>query len=63
MLKRECDKAVAAGLMETNPIAAFDAGDMSKENYAKVDLHKKLHGWDYVGFHFWKTNEARVGFD
>jgi isoleucyl-tRNA synthetase len=40
MLKRECDKAVAAGLMETNPIAAFDAGDMSKENYAKVDLHK-----------------------
>jgi isoleucyl-tRNA synthetase len=40
MLKTECDKAVAAGVMDANPLAAFEAGDMSKENYAKIDLHK-----------------------
>ena len=39
-LKGECDKAVAAGVMESNPLADFKVGDMSKENYAQVDLHK-----------------------
>lgn len=39
-LKSEADKAVAAGFMSTNPIAGFVVGDMSKENYDKVDLHK-----------------------
>jgi isoleucyl-tRNA synthetase len=39
-LKAECDKAVSAGLMTSNPIADFVVGDMSKENYAKIDLHK-----------------------
>jgi len=39
-LKAECDKAVAAGVMSSNPLAAFVPGDMSKENYAKIDLHK-----------------------
>lgn len=39
-LKAECDKAVAAGVMSTNPLADFVPGDMSKENYNKVDLHK-----------------------
>ena len=39
-LKSEIDKAVEAGVMDTNPLAEFTAGDMSKENYAKVDLHK-----------------------
>jgi len=39
-LKTECDKAVAAGVMDSNPMAEFEAGDMSKDNYAKVDLHK-----------------------
>lgn len=39
-LKNECDKAVAAGVMSSNPLAAFVVGDMSKENYAKIDLHK-----------------------
>lgn len=39
-LKAECEKAVAAGLMDKNPLADFEVGDMSKENYAKVDLHK-----------------------
>jgi isoleucyl-tRNA synthetase len=39
-LKNECDKAVAAGVMSSNPLAAFVVGDMSKANYAKIDLHK-----------------------
>jgi isoleucyl-tRNA synthetase len=39
-LKNECQKAVEAGVMESNPLADFVAGDMSKENYDKVDLHK-----------------------
>ncbi|UKN00705.1 isoleucine--tRNA ligase [Paracrocinitomix mangrovi] len=39
-LKAEVDKAVAAGLMDKNPWADFVPGDYSKENYAKIDLHK-----------------------
>jgi isoleucyl-tRNA synthetase len=39
-LKSEIEKAVAAGVMKTNPIADFNPGDMSDANYAKVDLHK-----------------------
>jgi isoleucyl-tRNA synthetase len=39
-LKAECEKAVQAGLMTQNPLAGFVVGDMSKENYEKVDLHK-----------------------
>jgi len=39
-LKAECEKAVAAGLMKSNPLKDFMPGDMSEENYAKVDLHK-----------------------
>ena len=39
-LKAECDKAVAAGIMDSNPLAEFAPGDMSEENYDKVDLHK-----------------------
>lgn len=39
-LKEECEKAVAAGVMNENPLADFDPSDFSKENYAKVDLHK-----------------------
>ncbi len=39
-LKEECQKAVDAGVMTENPLADFDANDMSKENYEKVDLHK-----------------------
>ncbi|SFT63342.1 Isoleucyl-tRNA synthetase [Lishizhenia tianjinensis] len=39
-LKAECEKAVAAGVMESNPLADFEVGNMSKENYDKVDLHK-----------------------
>ena len=39
-LKNECDKAVQAGLMTSNPMVDFVGGDMSEENYAKIDLHK-----------------------
>jgi isoleucyl-tRNA synthetase len=39
-LKEECEKAVQAGLMTENPLAAFDVNDMSTENYAKIDFHK-----------------------
>ncbi len=39
-LKSECEKAVAAGVMDSNPLADFAVGDMSKENYDTFDLHK-----------------------
>ncbi len=39
-LKAEIDKSVAAGFMESNPLADFVPGDYSKENYAKFDLHR-----------------------
>ncbi len=39
-LKAECEKAVAAGVMETNPLADLSPGDMSKDNYDTFDLHK-----------------------
>jgi isoleucyl-tRNA synthetase len=39
-LKGEIEKSVAAGFMETSPLADFVVGDMSKENYDKFDLHK-----------------------
>jgi isoleucyl-tRNA synthetase len=39
-LKAECEKSIAAGIMDTNPFADFEAGNMSAENYAQIDLHK-----------------------
>jgi isoleucyl-tRNA synthetase len=39
-LKEECEKAVKAEVMETNPLSDFNPEDMSKDNYDKVDLHK-----------------------
>jgi len=39
-LKAECNKAVQAGLMSENPLSTYKVGDMSKENYELVDLHK-----------------------
>ncbi len=41
-LKLEIDRAVAAGLMETAIFADFEAGNMSDENYDKIDLHKNI---------------------
>ena len=39
-LKQEIDKAVKAGFMQHNPLAAYTEGDYSKENYEKFDLHR-----------------------
>jgi isoleucyl-tRNA synthetase len=41
-LKNEADKAVAAGLMTENPLANYEIGNMSANNYAQIDLHKHL---------------------
>ncbi|WP_461533828.1 isoleucine--tRNA ligase [Sinomicrobium sp.] len=41
-LKAEMAKAVAAGVMEQDIFADFVPGDMSEENYDKVDLHKNV---------------------
>ncbi len=42
MLYNEIEKAVAAGIMTTNPYKekGFVPGDYSKENYEKIDLHR-----------------------
>ncbi|MFT6715673.1 MAG: isoleucyl-tRNA synthetase [Saprospiraceae bacterium] len=42
-LKTECEKAVKAGVMDSNPLAKFVIGDMSDANYETFDFHK-----DYV---------------
>ena len=41
-LKAEIDRAIEAGLMETNPFADFVPGDMKAENYDGLDLHKNV---------------------
>ena len=41
-LYEEIEKAVAAGIMASNPLKdkGFDPADMSKENYDRIDLHR-----------------------
>ncbi len=39
-LKKEIDNAVSKGVMTENPLAKFEVGDFSKENYNTFDLHK-----------------------
>ena len=39
-LKEECDKALKAGVMTSNPLAAYQPGEMSDENYQSFDLHR-----------------------
>jgi len=41
-LYNEIEKAVKAGVMETNPLKdkGFVPGDMSQENYARIDIHR-----------------------
>ncbi|MGB3591757.1 MAG: isoleucine--tRNA ligase [Nonlabens sp.] len=41
-LMLEIEKSVAAGHMDLNPFAGFEAGNMSDENYDLVDLHKNV---------------------
>lgn len=41
-LKSEMAKAVEAGVLEKDIFADFVSGDMSEENYDKIDLHKNI---------------------
>jgi len=41
-LKAEIEKSVAAGIMSKDTFADFVLGDMSEDNYAKIDLHKNI---------------------
>ncbi|SHI40237.1 isoleucine--tRNA ligase [Pseudozobellia thermophila] len=41
-LKSEMEKSVAAGLMEKDIFDDFVVGDLSEENYDKIDLHKNI---------------------
>jgi isoleucyl-tRNA synthetase len=41
-LKSEMTKAVEAGIMEADIFADFEVGNMSEENYEKIDLHKNV---------------------
>ncbi|WP_300674304.1 isoleucine--tRNA ligase [Soonwooa sp.] len=41
-LYNEIEKSIAAGLMTENPFKGFEIGNMAKENYDIVDLHKNV---------------------
>ncbi|MGZ5273994.1 MAG: DUF5915 domain-containing protein, partial [Kaistella sp.] len=41
-LMTEIQKSIAAGFMAKNPFEGFETGNMSSENYAKIDLHKNI---------------------
>lgn len=38
----EIQKSIEAGFMTENPFKDFEVGNMSAENYAKIDLHKNI---------------------
>ncbi len=39
-LKAEVEKAIEAGVMDNNPLADYEPGDMSVENYKTFDFHR-----------------------
>lgn len=41
-LKSECDKAMAAGLMDQHPLQGFEPGNMDEANYDAVDIHRNI---------------------
>lgn len=41
-LKKQIQKSVAAGFMEKDIFEDFVVGEMSEDNYAKIDLHKNV---------------------
>lgn len=41
-LVSEVNKAIAAGVQSGNPFDGFVTGDMSEQNYDKIDLHKNV---------------------
>ena len=41
-LYKEIEKSIQKGYMSSNPLVGFEIGDMSEENYTKIDLHKHI---------------------
>ena len=41
-LMTEIEKSIQAGIQKDNPFQTFEVGNMSEENYDKVDLHKNV---------------------
>ena len=41
-LYNEIEKSIAAGFMTENPFKGFELGNISKENYSIIDLHKNV---------------------
>ncbi len=41
-LYTEIELSIAKGLMTENPFVGFEIGNLSDENYAKIDLHKNI---------------------
>jgi len=41
-LKEEMQRAVDAGIMTEDIFSSFEVGNMTEENYAKIDLHKNI---------------------
>ncbi|WP_047417162.1 isoleucine--tRNA ligase [Cellulophaga sp. Hel_I_12] len=41
-LKAEMQKAIAAGVLENDIFDSFEVGNMTEENYDKIDLHKNI---------------------
>ena len=41
-LMAEIKKSLEKGFMTQNPFEGFESGNMSKENYTKIDLHKNI---------------------
>ena len=41
-LINEIEKAIKAGMMDKNPYSGFEPGNMSDENYEKIDFHKDV---------------------
>jgi isoleucyl-tRNA synthetase len=41
-LKSEMQKALEAGILESDVFADFEVGNMSDDNYEKIDLHKNI---------------------
>src|SRR5690606_3070959 len=41
-LMNEIQKSISNGIMSQNPFEGFEIGNMSEENYAKIDLHKNI---------------------
>ena len=39
-LKEEIEKSIAAGFMQSNPMASFDPDNQSEDNYQTFDLHR-----------------------